>query len=81
MSGIKIIEWIGGDAPDRNAILKVSTTQGPRSMQFCAYWEPGYCGCPDCNPCVGWGATEKEAIADYWINWDDRRTLAVLARG
>ena len=72
-SELKAVLWTGGDAPNREAKLKVSPTYGPRSMQFCAYWEPGYCGCPDCHPCVGYGATEQEAIEDYWTNWEEQQ--------
>lgn len=72
MTELRIVEWTGGDAPNREAQLTVATTYGPRSMQFLAYWEPGYCGCPDCHPVVGWGETEDEAIADYWNTWEEK---------
>lgn len=70
MKNLRIVEWIGGDAPNREAALKVTPQY---NGQFAAYWEPGYCGCPDCHPCFGWGDTEQEAIEDYWENWSERR--------
>jgi hypothetical protein len=72
MSTLKAILWTGGDAPNKEAKLTVLPTWGPRSQQFVAYWEPGYCGCPDCHPCQGYGATEQEAIVDYWEQWEER---------
>lgn len=65
---MRIVEWTGGDAPDRNVPLTVSA----QYVGYMAYWEPGYCGCPDCRPVVGWGKTEREAIDDYWERWGER---------
>jgi len=76
MSELKAILWTGGDAPNKEAKLTVSPTYGPRSMQFVAYWEPGYCGCEDCHPCQGYGETEEEAIADYWEQWEEKHVQA-----
>jgi hypothetical protein len=73
MSELRAILWTGGDAPNRTIKITVSPTYGPRTMQFAAYWEPGYCGCPDCRPSVGYGATEQEAIEDYWDKWEERQ--------
>ena len=72
MSELKAILWTGGDAPNREAKLDVYPTGGPRSVQFAAAWGPGYCGCPDCSPCTGYGATEAEAIEDYWEHWEEK---------
>lgn len=49
-------------------------------MQFCAYDPDRFdvCGDPDCscrssrNNTRGFGATEQEAIADYWLNWEEK---------
>jgi hypothetical protein len=68
MSEVKVMLWKGGDAPNKQATLTVS----PQYIGFSAYWEPGYCGCEDCHPVVGWGKTEEEAIADYWENWSSK---------
>jgi hypothetical protein len=65
---LRMVLWTGGNAPHRNSQLKVSS-DGFRG--FVAYWEPGFCGCPDCHPLVGAGATEQEAIDDYWERWED----------
>ena len=69
---LKVMLWTGGDAPDRNAVLTVSPTYGPRRYRFMAYWEPGYCGCEDCHPMQGFGATEQEAVTDYWEQWEEK---------
>jgi hypothetical protein len=66
---LKVMLWTGGDAPDRNAVLKVDSDY---SNEFYALWEPGYCGCEDCSPIVGHGSTEAEAIENYWERWKDR---------
>lgn len=66
---LKIVLWTGGNAPNREAKLTVS----PQYIGFAAYWEPGYCGCPDCHLIVGGGKTEAEAIADYWERWEEER--------
>ena len=63
---IRAVLWTGGDAPYRQSELKVS----PQYMGFAAYYEPGYCGCPDCHWIVGHGATEAEAVNDYWEQWE-----------
>ena len=69
---IKAILWTGGDAPNREAKLTVTRLDyGP--LHYAAYWEPGYCGCPDCHPLIGRGITEQEAIADYWEQWEDEQ--------
>jgi hypothetical protein len=69
MNEIKAVLWTGGDAPDRNATLTVNPDWGGG---FHAFWEPGFCGCEDCHPCYGRGATEAEAIADYWEQWEEK---------
>jgi hypothetical protein len=69
---ISIVVWTGGDAPAIDSPLKVTTTEGPNSMRFAACWEPGYCGCEDCHPIVGYGPTEQEAIADYKNQWEEK---------
>lgn len=66
---LSIILWTGGNAPTRDAKLTVGTNP----LGFYALWEPGYCGCEDCSPIVGYGATEAEAIADYQEKWEDAR--------
>jgi hypothetical protein len=66
---MNIVLWTGGNAPDRNAKLTVT----PTPLGFDAYWEPGYCGCPDCHPIVGNGRTEEQAIADYWERWEEEK--------
>ena len=61
---MKVMLMVGGNAPNREAKLTVSPTEGPRSMQIMAYWESGYapCGDSDCADCrnliQGFGATE-----------------------
>jgi hypothetical protein len=69
MSGLKIILWTGGDAPNREAGLSVIQHY---SDTFSAYWMPGYCGCPDCHPIVGQGVSKASAIANYWEQWDEK---------
>jgi hypothetical protein len=69
---MNIMEWVGGNPESRDAKLTVSETQGPACMRFSAYWERGYCGCVDCHCIVGYGATEQEAIDDYWELWENR---------
>jgi hypothetical protein len=64
----KIVLWTGGNAPNREAQL---TVKPQYSNDFAAYWEPGYCGCPDCHPIVGYGQTKEDAIADYWERWEE----------
>ncbi len=71
MSEVKVVLWTGGDAPHREAQLKATPSYW---RGFDAYWEPGYCGCPDCHPLVGHGDTEAEAIADYWERWTERKS-------
>ena len=66
---MRIIEWVPSEAPDRDAKLTVVRHYADH---FDAYWEPGYCGCDDCHPIVGHGATEQEAIEDYWEQWSER---------
>jgi hypothetical protein len=68
MIGLRILEWLSSEAPDRNAQLTVV----PVYVGFDASWEPGYCGCEDCKPIVGHGRTEEEAIQDYWSRWSER---------
>lgn len=73
MDNLRIVLWTGGDAPSRDAKLKVSTTEAPYSyLRYMAIWEPGYCGCEDCYPVTGWGSTPGKAIADYWEQWSER---------
>ena len=67
MSTVKAILWTGSDAPNKEATLTVSPTY---TNDFMAYYEPGFCGCPDCSPLVGMGSTGEEAIADYWERWE-----------
>jgi hypothetical protein len=69
MSELKAILWTGGDAPNKEAKLTV-TKHAPTA--FVAWFEPGYCGCPDCHPVRGFGKTEQEAIADYWREWEEK---------
>jgi hypothetical protein len=69
---IRIVEVVGGDAPTIDTPLTVSPTEGPNSLRFMAYWEKGYCGCPDCHCMIGWGPTEQEAIADYRNQWEEK---------
>jgi hypothetical protein len=66
---MKAMLWTGGDAHRRDAVLTVEIQY---NNQFAAYWEPGYCGCPDCHPIVGWGDTEMEAVLDYWDKWEEK---------
>lgn len=73
MSDLRVMLWIGGDPKTRDAKLTVNPTHGPASMAFCAIWEPGYCGCEDCRPITGRGATKEEAIADFWEQWESGR--------
>jgi hypothetical protein len=68
MSTPRIILWTGGNAPNRQAALKVEHSD---YTDYDAYWEPGYCGCPDCHPLIGHGDTPAEAIANYWEKWED----------
>jgi hypothetical protein len=70
---VRIIEWRSGDAPNERAILKVTPTgAGLESYRYCAIWEPGYCGCRDCHPIQGFGATPEEAIGDYFEQWEEK---------
>ena len=73
MTDMKIVLWTGGDAPNRQATLTVSSDsyRGPNHNYY-AYWDPGYCGCPDCHPIVGYGSYPDAAIADYWEQWEDK---------
>jgi hypothetical protein len=56
---------------------KTFPTEGPKSMQFVAYDPDRFdvCNDSDCschralNNTRGFGATEAEAIADFWENW------------
>ena len=66
----KTVLWTGWNAPDKKVTLAVVKQDAP--YQYAAFWEPGYCVCPDCHCLVGWGATPEEAIADYWEMWEDR---------
>lgn len=68
MIEVKTLLWTGGDAPSREAELKVG--QHDEINHCYAYYEPGYCGCEDCSPLVGDGATAEEAVADYWERWE-----------
>ena len=71
---MRIIEWIGGNAPDRQATLKVDDSGALFAhLRYRAIWEPGYCGCRDCYPIVGYGPTPEAAIADYWEQWEDEQ--------
>lgn len=48
-------------------MLRVSYWQKP-SPQRCYDWEvwdDNDCGCPQCHPIIGFGATEAEALQDY----------------
>jgi hypothetical protein len=65
---IRAVLWTGGDAPNKDA--KISSL--PTYEGFAAYWEPGYCGCPDCSWIVRNGLTEEAAIADYWRQWEEK---------
>lgn len=82
MSAVKVMMWIGGNAPNREAQL---TVVGNYGGGVDTYWEPGYdvCGDPDCD-ChsriiVGHGDTGAEAIADYWEQWEERKEKAESA--
>ena len=69
---IRVVLWTGGDAPSESSELTVHVTDGPASMRFSAIWEPGYCGCEDCHPVVGYGPTEEAARVNYWEVWLER---------
>lgn len=72
MSEIRVMEVIGGDAPNKEAKLTVSARW---RNEFEAIYEPGFCGCGEC-PCIrGFGGTEQEAISDYWEKWEDKYEL------
>jgi len=44
-----------------------------RSFDWCAYDDDTYDGAPDAGPqCVGYGATEAEAIADFREQWEEK---------
>ena len=69
-STAKVILWTGGDAPSKTSKLRVIPQEyGP--LHYAAYWDQGYCGCPDCHPIIGHGITEQEAVADYWEQWEE----------
>jgi hypothetical protein len=65
---VKIFEWRGADPPSREAQLTVRKDYS----EYYALWEPGYCGCEDCSPIVGYGPSEPEAIENYWFRWSER---------
>lgn len=67
---VKVMLWTGGDAPHRDAAIAVNYCDNRR--EFFAYWSPGFCGCEDCRPLMGYGATEQEAVADYWERWEGK---------
>jgi hypothetical protein len=69
---LKVVYWVGGDAPNREAALSLTRTEGPVSMRFMALYEPGYCGCPDRRPVVGFGSSEAGAVTDYWEKWEEK---------
>ena len=69
MTEIKAVLWAGGDAPNR----KVKLHFGHDNGGYFAYWQPGYCGCPDCHFIVGRGNTPEGAEKDYWEQWEDEK--------
>jgi hypothetical protein len=78
---MKVLMFIGGSAPSRDAELTVIATGEGGGNTFRAFWAPGYapCGDADCEcrmVCTGWGMTEEEAIADYWEQWEERHPEA-----
>ena len=79
---MKVLLFIGGDAPTRDAELTVRRTDGPASVRYEAYYAPGFDACadPDCkcrSIIRGFGATPEAAIADYWETWLERHPEAV----
>ena len=71
---MKVLLFIGGDAPTRDAELTVRRTDSYFACQrYTAFWAPGYDGADDAQPIVrGFGATPEAAIADYWEIWLER---------
>ncbi len=48
----------------------VTSNEFPRfalSQCWSARDDDSYCGCEACCDLVGWGATESEAVIDYWL--------------
>jgi hypothetical protein len=44
-----------------------------RSSDYAAYDDDTYDGAPDAGAqVVGWGATEAEAVADFWEQWNEK---------
>jgi len=66
---VRIIEWTGGNAPDKQATLKIDRYS---THTYQALWDPGYCGCPDCHCIVGYGPTPEAAVIDYWEQWEEQ---------
>lgn len=55
--------------------IKTEFTYPPiplRQFDWCAYDEDTYCGCGECHPIVGTGATEEEALADFREQWEEK---------
>jgi hypothetical protein len=73
MDDLRIVLLVQADAPNRQAKLTVSRTEAYDARhRYMAIWEPGYCGCRDCHPIHGFGATPEEAIGDYWEQWEEK---------
>jgi hypothetical protein len=68
---LRAVLWTGGDAPNLDAKLTVSGDNG----HWMAFWEPGYCGCPDCHCLVGVGDTPGQAEFDYWKEWREKYVI------
>ena len=72
---MKVLMFIGGNAPNREAQLTVRKTDSLfASDPYEAYYAPGFDSCadPDCacrRIIRGFGATPEEAIANYWEEW------------
>jgi hypothetical protein len=47
------------------------TGYAPKSEAWHAYDTSTYCGCDDCHPLIGTGATADEAIADLLEQLED----------
>ena len=75
---MKVLMFIGGNAPNREAQLTVRKTGSLfASERYEAYYAPGFdpCADPDCACCRriirGFGAMPEEAVANYWEEWEE----------
>lgn len=48
-----------------------------RSFDWFCYDESTYCGCGDCHPITGEGATEEDAVMAFVADLLDRENLSV----